>query len=230
MNDQKNAPVIISLGGSLVVPDGIDTAFLKAFRELIVARISQGERFVLVVGGGRTARIYQDAAQTVAQVTDEDRDWLGIHATRINAHLLRTIFRDVAHAEIVTDPHTPMPFAESVLVASGWRPGRSTDYIAVTLAKQYGSTMVINLSNIDQVYTTDPRKDASAQPLPTVSWDDYIAIIPEKWSPGLSSPFDPVASREAREHQISVSIINGAHLDRLENCLDKKEFLGTVIS
>jgi uridylate kinase len=185
---------------------------------------------VLIVGGGRTARIYQDAAQAVTNVTNEDKDWLGIHATRINAHLLRTIFVTQAHPEIVTDPdHVPF-YVEPLLIAAGWRPGRSTDYMAVKLAQKLGSTQVINLSNIDQVYTADPKKDPAAKPIEHITWSDYISIIPAEWTPGLSSPFDPVASREAKEHDITVSIINGAHLERLEQCLDGQSFTGSTIS
>ncbi|NTU99420.1 UMP kinase, partial [Candidatus Falkowbacteria bacterium] len=87
-----NNITIISLGGSLIVPDQIDTAFLKAFKKLLESRIKEGERFILISGGGRTARNYQQAAKSVAKLHDDDVDWLGIHATRINAHLLRTIF------------------------------------------------------------------------------------------------------------------------------------------
>lgn len=224
------APVIISLGGSLIVPDRIDTTFLTAFKQMIGGRVLRGERFVLIVGGGKTARIYQDAAQAVTSVTDEDKDWIGIHATRINAQLMRTIFVDAAHAEIVTDPeHVPF-YTEPVLIAAGWRPGRSTDFMAVKLAQKLGATTVINLSNIDQVYTADPRKDANAQPIEKISWNEYLAIIPKEWTPGLSSPFDPIASKEASTSGIAVSIINGAHLERVEACLDKKEFLGSTIS
>jgi uridylate kinase len=230
MNNTLPAPIIISLGGSLIVPNHIDTEFLKAFKALITARVENGERFVLIVGGGKTARIYQDAAQAVTAVSNEDKDWIGIHATRINAQLMRTSFAEHAHPEIVTDPeHVPF-YTEPILIGSGSKPGWSTDFVAVKLAQKLGATSVINLSNIDQVYTADPRKDANAKPIEKITWKDYLGIIPTEWSPGLSSPFDPVASREADASNISVAIINGAHLDRLENCLAGKEFLGSTIS
>src|SRR3989344_8973609 len=96
---------IISLGGSLVVPPaGIDYKFLKKFRELILDQVKKGKKFFLIIGGGVTARNYIAAADKVLKITDEDRDWLGIHSTRLNAHLLRTVFRDVAHPEIIKNP------------------------------------------------------------------------------------------------------------------------------
>lgn len=230
LSPNTRAPIVISLGGSLVVPNGIDTEFLKKFKTLIEAHVAQGKRFILIVGGGRTARTYIDGAEAVTPTTDEDKDWLGIHSTRLNAHLLRTIFENDAHAEIVTNPHEVPYFTEPLLIGSGYRPGNSTDLVAVTLAEKLGSSHVINLSNIDQVYTADPRIDPSATPIEHISWSDYIALIPSEWKPGLSSPFDPVASRFARDHSLTVSIINGAHLDRLEACLAGQSFIGSTIS
>jgi uridylate kinase len=226
----SSTPVVISLGGSLVVPSGIDIEFLKKFKTLIDTRVVSGSRFVLIVGGGRTARTYIDAAEAVIPTTDEDKDWLGIHSTRLNAHLLRTVFEAHAHPEIVTNPEEVPYFTDPILVGAGWRPGNSTDLVAVMLAEKIGATHVINLSNIDQVYTADPRLDPSATPIETISWTDYIALIPSQWKPGLSSPFDPIASRFAKENNLMVSIINGADLSRLEACLDSQSFVGSTIS
>ena len=38
--------IVISLGGSLIVPDEIDWKFLKAFRKLIINQIRKNKRFV----------------------------------------------------------------------------------------------------------------------------------------------------------------------------------------
>src|SRR3990167_8675976 len=84
--------IIISLGGSLVVPNGgIDSNFLKKFNLFIRKHVKKGRRFFIVVGGGAPSRIYRDAGLAVIdQVTNDDLDWLGVHATRLNAHLIRT--------------------------------------------------------------------------------------------------------------------------------------------
>lgn len=230
MSPHHDAPIVISLGGSLVVPSTIDTDFLKRFKAVIETHIAAGKQFVIVVGGGRTARTYIDAAHDVTEISDEDKDWLGIHSTRLNAHMLRTIFYKDAHPEIVTNPNEIPYFTESILVAAGWRPGNSTDLVAVKLAAKLHSTTVINLSNIEQVYTADPRTTPDATPIERISWDDYIALIPEKWTPGLSSPFDPIASRAAKDAHISVVVMNGADLSRLEHCLQGEPFLGTTIA
>src|SRR3989338_6253994 len=99
----KKKPIIVSLGGSLVVPNGgIDEKFLSEFNTFIRRKIAAGWRFFIVVGGGATARHYIEGARDiVGKITDWDLDWLGIHATRLNAHLIRTIFRDIAHPRVI---------------------------------------------------------------------------------------------------------------------------------
>ena len=146
------------MGGSLIVPDQIDVGYLNKFYNLITGEIRHGAKFLLICGGGRTARNYQKAARQVVGVTRDDLDWLGVHSTRLNAHLLRTVFRKSAHPEIITHPADHLRITEPIVVAAGWRPGWSTDYVAVRLADNYESKKIINLSNIDYVYDSDPKK------------------------------------------------------------------------
>jgi len=222
--------VIISVGGSLICPDSIDIAFLKKFKEIIIKHVEKGKRFVLITGGGKIARNYQFAARDIGMLDNEDVDWLGIHATRINAHLVRTIFKQYAEAHICHDPTQKIVFNKKILVASGWKPGFSTDYDAVLLAKQLKVNKIINLTNIDYVYDKDPSKHSDAKPYKNISWKDFRNMFSNKWSPGLNAPFDPVASKEAEKLKMKVYILNGANPENLENLLEEKDFEGTIIS
>src|SRR3989338_7758671 len=125
--------VILSLGGSLIVPDTIDSAFLKKFRKLILVLIKKRYRFVIYCGGGKWDRNYQNAAEKITQLKPVDKDWLGIYATRLNALLLQRIFQPYAEAQVVVDPTGHVSFTKRILVAAGWKPGWSTDYDAVLL-------------------------------------------------------------------------------------------------
>lgn len=221
---------VLSLGGSIVVPDAIDTDYLASFKQFIDRRVAQGDRFILTVGGGRTARNYQAAAETVTGVDDEERDWLGIHATRLNAHMLRTIFKEHAHPVIVKDFDASHPdFTEAILVGAGWKPGWSTDYIAVLLAERYQAASVLNLSNINYVYSEDPRENPKAKRYEKLSWTDFRKIVGDEWSPGMSAPFDPIASRKAEALRMKVMILNGRNIENMEACIEGKAFQGTTI-
>jgi uridylate kinase len=224
--------IVMSVGGSLIVPDAIDTVFLSSLRALIESQTTlSGRRFIIIAGGGKTARRYQDAAAQVSTLERDDIDWLGIHATHLNGHLLRTIFRDIAHPVMIKNPDDILDVSknEKLIVAAGYRPGCSTDLRAIQIAERVNAKKVINLSNIEYVYTADPRTNPDAQKIEDITWEDFRKIIPEKWDPGLSSPFDPVAAKEAQLKDIEVACIDGANLESLKNYLDGKPFVGTRI-
>ncbi|MBI2550491.1 UMP kinase [Candidatus Woesearchaeota archaeon] len=224
--------IIISLGGSVLAPHQIDVGFLRHFRQLILKFVHNGSRFVIICGGGKTAREYQGAARNVVNAVHEDLDWLGIHATRLNAHLLRTIFREAAYPRVIKNPNEKIKLKESqrIVVAAGWKPGRSTDYIAVLLAKNLGAKTVVNITNTDFVYDKDPTKFSDAKPLRQISWKGFRKLIGvSKWSPGLNTPFDPVAAKVAEKMKLKVAVM-GKDLGNLEGFLTGRKFRGTVIS
>ncbi|TAK03895.1 UMP kinase [Patescibacteria group bacterium] len=222
---------VLSLGGSIVAPKGgMDTEFLKGFRELILRHVSRGWRFLIVVGGGATARAYQDAARKMGNLTRDDLDWLGIHATRMNGHLLRTLFRDVAHPAVIKDPtRAPTRWAKPVMIGAGWKPGWSTDYVAVRLAKRLGTDFIVNLSNIDYLYDKDPGKHKDAEPVMRIGWKEFRKMVGEEWDPGMNVPFDPVAAKLASASRMKVAIVNGTDLKNLDALLSGHRFTGTMV-
>lgn len=227
---KKREYIVVSVGGSLIVPDAIDVSFLKNFRTFVLGQISRGVSFFIITGGGTTARKYRDAGKDSHGSLDrDDLDWLGIHATRLNAHLMRTLFREEAQEKIVKNPTRRLNARAPVIIGAGWRPGWSTDYCAVLAAKNLGATKLVNLSNIDYVYTKDPNKFPDAKKLETVDWARFRSIIPDHWDPGLSSPFDPVAAKEAESLGLEVAVMNGNRLDEFEKYLKGEPFIGTMI-
>lgn len=224
---------VLSVGGSLIVPrDAPNAQFLSSFCDLISGFVMRGEKFVLVSGGGKTARVYIDAARRVTELVDDDLDWLGIHATRLNGHLLRTVFRDVAHPVVIKHPPAAplvVDWKGSVLIAAGWKPGRSTDYVACRIAKRLGAKTVINLSNIAKVYSGDPKKDPAAEPYDHMTWRDYRKLVGNVWSPGLSAPFDPVASLFCQKNGMRAIIMNGMRMEPLLSFLTTGSCEGTIL-
>ncbi len=225
---------MISVGGSLIVPNGdVDTEFLKNLNNLIRNELAKNKnsQFFLVIGGGKLARRYRDAGRDVVghELTVEDLDWIGIHATRLNAHLIRTIFRDIAHPYIIKNYDIIRKATESVVVASGWKPGRSTDYDAVLLCEDYGVDTVLNISNVPQVYDKDPNKYKDAKPIDKISWTEFMKLIGDRWAPGLHAPFDPIAAKRAYKLGVKAVIMSGSDFKNIENYFAGHEFLGTTI-
>jgi uridylate kinase len=183
----KQSIKILSVGGSIIIPlSGFDIEFLKKFRELILAEVKKGQQFILVIGGGATARQYQQTAKECGVSDNMELDWVGIKTTALNAELVRVLFGDSAHTEVITNPTKKVKTNRPIIVACGWKPGCSTDKDAVLLAKTYGAKEVINLSNIDYVYDSDPRINPDAKKLEKITWKEFRKIIGDKWTPGAN--------------------------------------------
>jgi len=230
--DSNKETIVIALGGSIIVSGNIDVGFLKQFRKLVLRFIKEGRRIVIVAGGGSIARNYQTAASRIIKLSDEDQDWIGIHATRINAHLLRAIFFDIAHPVVLDNPLKKIKNEEKydLFIASGWRPGWSTDYVAVLLANRFQTRRLIVATKISYVYSEDIEKNKRAKPLKKVSWKDYRKISGNTWTPGMRIPVDPVAAQLAQSTGLEVVVARGTDLKNLENIMEDKRFRGTTIN
>ncbi len=233
-NGNKRKRIIISVGGSLIVPNGgIGVDFLKKLNAFVRQKLAQdpSRQFFLVTGGGATARHYIDAGQEVIEgkLSRDDLDWLGIHSSRLNAHLVRTIFRDIAHPHIVKNFDIIRKAEEPVVVAAGWKPGWSTDYDAILLCEDYGVDTVLNLSNVTEVYDKDPNKFDDAKPIKEIGWPDFRKLVGDEWIPGMNAPFDPIAAKKAQELGVKVVIMSGQDFDNIEKYFNGEEFVGTTI-
>lgn len=208
---------LISLGGSLIVPNEIDIDFLKKFRRLILQACKKGKKFLILTGGGRTCRIYQKAAREVANVSNDALDWIGIETCTLNAILLRTVF-------------FPSRVRGRVEVASGGiRPGASSDSTSVYYAKKLGIKTILNLTNVAGVYDRDPSKFKKATLIPRMTWKEFTRQFGTSRKPGQHKPFDPSAAKLAARLGIKVVIMNGRDLKNLKKYLENKIFKGTII-
>ena len=220
--------IIISLGGSIIVPDDINTSFLKKFKKLILKH-SKKRKIVIVCGGGKTARKYNNAALKISKINNFNLDLIGIRATKLNAELVRVIFGNNAHKEVIENPTKKIKTNKKIIIASGWIPGFSSDMDAVLLAKNLKAKKVINLSNISYAYTKDPKKYKDAKKIKEISWTNFQKIVGTKWIANTSFPFDPEASKKAKQLKLTVIIAKGTDLNNLNNILNNKPFKGTTI-
>ena len=212
------------------MPDAIDTEFLSGFKKLIEEEVAKGKSFVIVTGGGKVCRRYQAAAKEIAGLSQTEVDWVGIHALRLNAEFVRVLFGALAHERVVIEPSDLKSVTKPIALCGAAEPGHSTDFDAVEMAAQVGATKIVNLSNIDFVYNKDPKRYPDAAAIARISWTDFRKIIPEKWEPGLNSPFDPIAARRAQELGLEVAIMNGKPITHLADYLAGRSFVGSVIT
>jgi uridylate kinase len=219
--------IIISLGGSLLAPSDIDLGFLKNFKHSLQKYLG-AKRFFVLVGGGKVCRVYQNALLEFG-AKNNDRDWMGINISRLNAEVVKQMFSGNVYPKVVVDPTKKVKTNKAIVVGAGWKPGWSTDYVTVLIAKKYEANTIVNLTNVDYVYDKNPNEFADAKPLKEVDWKSFEKIVGDKWSPGLSMPFDPRASKLAAKLKLKVVMINGKELGRLEDFINDKPFIGTII-
>lgn len=223
---------VLSVGGSIVVPETPDTDFLKKFVAMTSEWLSKdsSRRLILVVGGGGPARIYQGAYREIVSAADNsEADWIGIMATRLNAQLLKASFGALCPNPVVYNPTEDVEFKGQVLVAAGWKPGFSTDTDAVYLAEKFSADTVVNLSNIEKVYTDDPRKNPDATPIDNITWTDFRKMVGDEWVPGKNCPFDPIASKKAQELKLKVICAGGKNIPNIQSILNDSDYIGTTI-
>ncbi len=221
---------VMALGGSIICPDEINTIYLKDFYNFIIGEIAADKKFIVVTGGGSLCRKFQKAAGEFVHVSDEDKDWLGIHSTRLNAQLLRTIFIKQAHPVILKERGKITDFdGYSVIVAAGWHPGWSTDFVAVQIAVDFNVDKVLILGKPDFVYNKDNQQFSDAKPFTNLTWSEYLKLIPNDWSPGIHAPVDPIAAQLAQKEGIKAVVADGKNLENLKNILEGKKFKGTII-
>lgn len=230
----ESKKVVIRLGGSLISPEPgmIAVDFLRDFKNVILEYQKEGYSFSIICGGGKTCRSYQNAAQRISpdQVTNLEMDWIGIFTCNLNAQVVRSIFpKHITHEQVVTVMEDIKGIDSPIIVLGVEAPGHSSNYDAVEVADYTDSKEIVNLSNIDFIYDADPRTNPGAKKYDRVTWEQYLTFIPEEWSSGLSTPFDPPASRKAKELGLEVAFMKGDNLENLRNYLDGRPFTGSVI-
>jgi len=240
---KKQELFVVSLGGSVVYPygdkynNGLDIGFLKDLRRFLMEQAKKGRRFVIVVGGGKSCRIYQKAAREVLgdKKNNTDLDWIGIQATKMNALFVAKVLREISFPQILDyrpgkkEINAFLKSNKKVLMVSGWEPGWSTDYDAIECAIIFGVKEIVSASDAHFVCDKDPRKFPDAKPIKELTWNEYLKLIPSKWVPGLSTPVDPVASKLAKKHKLTIKKIKGGDFESFRNVIEGGDFEGSII-
>ncbi len=229
-----NKRTIIRLGGSLIStePGKLNEEYLAGFRDALVRRHHQtGESFVIICGGGRLSRSYQDATKRLrADIHQKDMDWVGIFTCNLNAQAVRVIFSPKeTYPSVITRLADISSVSAPFVIVGVEEPGHSSNYDAVEIANILRAATIVNLSNIEFIYDNDPRVYPDAKKYEEVTWSEYLGFIPEEWHPGLSTPFDPVSSRRAADLGLEVLFMKGDDLDNFARYLDTGEFTGSII-
>jgi len=217
--------IVISLGGSIIVQEKINYKFLNEFKRIILKH--KEYKFIIVTGGGKTARTYIEAARK-EKLSEEEVSFLGILTTRLNANLIADIFNQSRVPETHQEINN---IKERIIVcgALGNKSKMTSDTNAAQIAKDKKAKFFINMTNVPGLFTDDPKTHKNASLIPFITHKDFNNKIQKiKFKAGQHFILDQKASEIIKRNNITTIIIEGNN--QLENILNNKKFIGTIIS
>lgn len=229
----KYKRVLLKLSGEALSSDKgiIDQAFLEKISSVLTKCRDAGVQIGIIVGAGNIWRGRQGTDMDAAKA-----DHMGMLATTINAIALQDSFtRHGLKACVMTavpmaafaEPYTRasalahLEAGEIVIFGCGLGvPFLSTDTAAAIRAAEIGADTILMAKNIDAIYTADPRKDATATPIDSISYQEIL-------SRGLAA-MDATATAFCMEKQISLNVFGLADPDNIYRVV-MGEKLGTYV-
>lgn len=205
--------VVISIGGSLLSkePDLIPKAEdIKKFAEVLKRLKDKGHQIVVTCGAGKICRRYQAltkefGAGTVLQ------DNIGTETTHLNSYLLIAALGSYAHQESLRKPaQVKKLFGDKILVGGGDKPGHSTDFDAALHAKAINADLLVNVTNVNGVYSDDPKKNPAAKKHEALTHKQFLKIIKKNAQmPGEYKLFDMKATKLIKRLKLKTIFVDG---------------------
>jgi uridylate kinase len=220
---------VVKLGGALFKRDP-DVDAIRTMGKTLASFVGEGNQLVAVAGGGQNARVYIDAARKLG--ADESTcDLLGIGITRANADLLRLALGGIAVPKIPTllSEVTHHASAGKALVLGGLQPGQSTNAVAALAAEITRSDFLVNATDVDGVYTADPKKNPKAKLLRSVSVDKLLAwAMAGDVYAGRYELLDPVALKIMQRARIPTRFVSMEDPSNITSALRGRD-IGTLV-
>jgi uridylate kinase len=168
-------------------PSGLDFHIVEAFAEEIKAVHALGVHLALVVGGGNIIRGATASREGLDRVS---ADYMGMLATVINALAMQDVLEKIGvdtrvmtaiRMESVAEPYIRrrairhLEKGRLIIFAAGTgNPFFSTDTAGVLRALEIEAQVILKATNVDGVFTGDPRTDPGATFIPELSYQEAI--------------------------------------------------------
>ncbi|MBU0527244.1 MAG: UMP kinase [Candidatus Micrarchaeota archaeon] len=223
--------VVLSVGGSSINPKGEpDLGFLTSLAKLIK---KSKNKFGILTGGGSIARVYAKAARALG-ASEYEADSIAITSTKQNAQLVIAALRNAGidvYPKLINDFEEARGLLNKVVVMGGTIPGITTDTDAVLLGEAIGATRLVNISNVDAIYDSDPRVNKSAKRYSKMSYEQLISLATssDKRKAGTHFVFDLLACKLIARSKMEAHFVSGKSEKEIENAIEGKKHNGTVV-
>jgi uridylate kinase len=224
--------IVISLGGSIIIPDRINMKVLEDFRAVLLKN-TRDYQFVVVCGGGSTARIYiKGLEKENIRKREFLQGLLGIASTRLNARFMTYFFGRDANQGIphdMDDVKNLLKIHDIVFCgALRYAKNETSDATSAKLAR-YFNTFFINLTNVNGLHDKNPLIYKNAKFIPEISHKEFYKMANKiKFKPGQHFVLDKKAAEIIKKYNITTYIL-GSDMKNLDNLLNGEHYVGSVI-
>lgn len=218
--------VVVKLSGSLFSKGSKE---IREFANYFASLNKKGIQSVLVAGGGRIARELIKIGRELDG--DEARlDEIGIKVARLNAMLMIFALKEYAYPLVPEDIDEAIKACESgkVVVCGGFHPGHSTNAVAALLAEALHAKLFINTTDVDGIYTEDPRISKDAKKINKISASKLIDLVSKL--PQVAGEYDLmdlVATKIITRSKIPARVVI-CNVKAINDAINGKE-VGTLI-
>ena len=221
--------VVLKLGGHLL-SEKSNSKYLKECIK-VLKEILKSNRLIVITGGGALARAYIEAARAFG-VDESTCDQLGIEASRLNAMLLTSLLDEDAYPNIprnIDELKNAIRSGKTV-ITGGLFPAQSTDAVAAVAAELSHARLLIKATDVDGIYTSDPKSDPEAEKIEEIRAKElYRMIVDRGMEAGKYELFDQQALRIIMRSGIPTVVIDGRDPKNILKAL-KGEKIGTRIT
>jgi len=188
--EAKFSRILLKLSGEALMGErsyGIDPAVIRELAAELTEVHAMGVELAIVIGGGNIFRGLSASEQGMERVT---ADHMGMLATVINALALQdgletaglqTRLMSAIEMQKVAEPYIRrravrhLERKRIVLFAAGTgNPFFTTDTAAALRANEISADAFFKATQVDGVYSADPRKDPQAKLLPEVGYQEAL--------------------------------------------------------
>ncbi len=221
--------VVLSLGGSMVNPGVPDVEYLNKLAALLQR---SRHKFGIVVGGGSPARQYAEAVRKIGG-SEFQADEAAIMSTKQNAKLVISALGSMAYQKVADDfDEAKLASAgNKIVVMGGTIPEITTDTDSVLLAECLGAVRVVNISNVDAVYTEDPRKSTHAKKFAKMTFGQLLDLAEKSDTrkAGTHFIFDLFACKLIARSEMETHFVAGKNMKDVGAAIEGKKHSGTVV-
>lgn len=214
---------VIGLGGSLLTKE-LNSENFRKYADVLIRLKKEGYRLIVVCGGGKICRDYQNIAKDFG-ADNIFLDKVGIITTHLNASVLIAALGEHAHQDVIkTISEIKKAPEDKILVCGGYEPGHSTDFDSAIFAEAIKADWLIKATDIDGVYSSDPRENPEAKKFDKLNYKQFKEIISKnKQEPGQYRLFDLSAIKIIERSKTKLVVIDASDPEEIIRAVEGKD-------